>query len=74
MQLVQDDPTPNNMANRRNDNDKNGRRNQNFNIDSKAFGSDDDEFDEYDFSIDDDMFINPSQKKKQGDSYLHDVT
>ncbi len=74
MQLVQDDPTPKNMANRDNGEDKNGRRNQKFNIDNKAFDSDDD-FDNFDFSTDeDDMFINPSQKKKQGDSHLYNVT
>ena len=32
----------------------------------------DDDFDNFDFSTDeDDMFINASQKKKQGDSHLH---
>ena len=62
------------MANRDNGDDKNGRRNQKFKIDNKAFESDDD-FDIFDFSTDeDDMFINPSQKKKQGDSHLYDVT
>ena len=70
---IQHDPTPNNMANRDNDDDKNGRKNQRFNIDSQAFGSDDDFLidDEYDFSIDDDMFVNSSQKKKQGGFYFH---
>ena len=61
------------MANRKNDDDKNGRKNQRFNIDSNAFASDDEDFDEYDFAIDDDMFVNPSQKKKQGEFLLHDV-
>ena len=74
MQLVQHDPTPKNMANRDNGDEKNGRRNQKFNIDNKAFESDDD-FDNFDFSTDeDDMFINASQKKKQGDSHFYDVT
>jgi hypothetical protein len=61
------------MANRKNDDDKNGRKNQRFNIDSQAFGSDDDFVidDDYDFSIDDDMFVNSSQKKKQGGFYFH---
>ena len=65
-QFIQHDPTPYNMANRDNDDGKNGRQNKPFNIDSKAFDDD--------FSIDDDMFINPSQKKKQGDSYFHAIT
>ena len=51
------------MANRKNDDDKNGRKNERFNIDSNAFASDDEDFDEYDFAIDDDMFINPSPKR-----------
>ena len=35
----------------------------------------DDDFDNFDFSTDeDDMFINASQKKKQGDSHFYDVT
>jgi hypothetical protein len=59
------------MANRDSDDDKNGRKNEKFNIDSKAFGSDDENFDEYGFSIDDDMFVNSSQKKKQGGFYFH---
>jgi len=58
------------MANRDNGHDKNGRKNQKFNIDSKAFESEDD----FDFESDDDAFINPSQKKIKGDSHLHDVT
>ena len=52
------------MANRDNGDDKNGRKNQKFNIDSKAFESDDD------FESEDDAFINPSQKKKIGDLHL----
>ena len=60
------------MANRDSDDDKNGRKRRNFNIDDNAFESDDDNFD---FSTDeDDMFINPSQKKKQGDSHLYNTT
>ena len=39
-----------------------GRQNKDFNIDSQAFKSDDDDFDDYDFSNDDDCFINPSPK------------
>ena len=61
------------MANRDDNDDHNGRKNKQFNIDNKAFESEDDDFDEYDFSNDDDMFVNPSQKKKQGDSHYHDM-
>ena len=61
------------MANRDNDDGKNGRQNKQFNIDSNAFDDDFSIDDDYDFSIDDDMFINPSQKKKQGDSHYHDM-
>ncbi len=65
MQLVQDDPTPKNMANRDNGDDKNGRRNQKFNIDNKAFESDDD-FDNFDFSTDEDnTFALSMQVKKR---------
>ena len=56
------------MANRDNGDDKYGRRNQKFNIDSKAFESEDD----FDFESDDDAFINPSQKKTKGDSHRYD--
>ena len=71
LQLFQHDPTPNNMANRdNNDDDHNGRKSQKFNSDHKAFESEDD-FDDYDFSFDDDIFQNSSQKKKPGDSHLH---
>ena len=62
------------MANRDNDDGKNGRQHKRFNIDSNAFDDDFSIDDDYDFSIDDDMFINPSQKKKQGDSYFHAMT
>ncbi len=59
---IQYDPTPINMANRDNGDDKNGRKKRNFSIDDDAFASDDD----CDFMIDDEFeaFINPSQKKK----------
>ena len=49
LQLVQHDPTPNNMAKRGNND---GRQNKDFNIDSQVFTSDDDDFDDYDFSND----------------------
>ena len=58
------------MANRDHGDDQNGRKNQKFKIDSKAFESDDD----FDFGSEDDAFINPSQKKNKGDSHLCDVT
>ena len=58
------------MANRDNGDDRNGRKNQKFNIDSKAFESDDD----FDFESEDDAFINPSHNKNKGDSYRYDVT
>jgi hypothetical protein len=52
------------MANRDNDDDKNGRKKRNFNIDDDAFASDDD----LDFMSDDEFehFVNPRQKKKLG--------
>ena len=37
-------------------------QNKDFNIDSQVFRSDDDDFDDYDFSNDDDLFINPSAR------------
>ena len=52
-------PNPNNMAKRGNND---GRQNKDFNIDSQVFRSDDDDFDDYDFSNDDDLFINPSAR------------
>ena len=58
------------MANRDNDDDRNGHKNQKFNIDSKAFESEDD----FDFESEDDAFINPSQKKNKGDSHLYVLT
>ena len=57
---IQHDPTPNNMANRDNDEDRNRRKN--FRIDQDAFASDDDAF----VSSDDDPFVNISQNKKSG--------
>ena len=58
---IQHDSTPNNMADRDNGDDKNGRKKKNFSIDDDAFASDDDR----DFMDDDEFepFINPSQKK-----------
>jgi len=56
------------MANRDNGDDKNGRKNHKFNIDSKAFESEDD----FDFESDDDAFVNPSQNKTKGDSHRYD--
>jgi len=50
------------MANRdNNDDDHNGRKNQKLIIHSKACESEDD-FDDYDFSFEDDIFQNSSQK------------
>jgi len=59
---IQHDPTPNNMADRDNDDDRNGRKNRRFSIDDDAFASDDDR----DFMSDDEFeaFLNPCQKKK----------
>ena len=58
------DPTLIKMANRDNDDDKNGRKKRNFNIDDDAFASDDG----LDFMSDDEFehFVNPRQKKKLG--------
>ena len=42
------DPTLKNMANRDNDNDKNGRKNQLFSIDGNAFESEDDDYANFD--------------------------
>ena len=53
------------MANRDNDDDKNGRKNKKFNIDSKAFESDDDDFENFDFSSDDDVCVYQSQSKEE---------
>ena len=53
------------MANRDNDDGKNGRQNKQFNIDSKAFDDKDLDFDDCDFPFDDDMFINPSQRRSK---------
>jgi hypothetical protein len=65
LQFVQHDPTPNNMANRGNDD---GRKNKGFNIDSQAFDSEDDDFD-----FEDDAF-ETFQKKKPGIRRLYDMT
>ena len=59
---IQHDPTPNNMANKDNDKDRNSRKRTDFNIDEEAFASDDDAF----VSSDDDPFLNISQNKKSG--------
>ena len=55
---IQHDPTPNNMTDRDNGDDKNGRKKRNFSIDDDAFASDDNA----DFMSDDEFeqFINPS--------------
>ena len=51
------------MANRDNDDDRNGHKNQKFNIDSKAFESEDD-FD-FDFESEDHEVLFLSQKKSR---------
>jgi len=59
------------MADRDNDDDRNGRKNRRFSIDDDAFASDDDR----DFMSDDEFeaFMNPSQKKKQGDVSFKEI-
>ena len=65
LQLVQDDPTPKNMADRDNGDDKNGRKNQLFDIDSNAFESEDDDYTNFDVPSEDDDFLPISKKKRQ---------
>jgi len=60
------------MADRDNDDDRNGRKNRRFSIDDDAFASDDDGH----FMSDDEFeaFINPSQKKKMASTKPKDFS
>jgi len=71
--LIQRDSTAIQMVNRDSDDDKEGRKRSDFNIDDDAFDSD---VDEYDLMHDDEFedFINPSQKKKPGTSKPKDLS